>query len=198
VEKPVNSVTLEFEWQGPSVTSDPVSTYAADVLSQVLRNRASPFHKRLVESGLTYLVDLSYYTQSHVGPIRLFAQTSPDKVTAAERAILEELGKLADESYLPQTLLDDAKKQLGIHALYEREQPSELAHTVGFWWSVASLEYYRDYVPSMQRVTRADIARYARTYLVRKPFVVGALLSPEMRRQTQLTPASLLTTQVVP
>jgi zinc protease len=198
VEKPVNSVTLMFQWQGPSVTTDPAATYAADVLSTVLNNPASPFQKRLVDSGLTFSTGISYYTLAHVGPIGVFAQTSPDKIAAAQRAILEELGKLADENYYPPQLLADAQKQLGIQALYEREQPSEWAHTVGFWWAVAGLQYYRTYVPSMQKVTRADMARYARTYLVGKPYVVGALISPEARRQTQLTTASLLTTQVVP
>jgi len=198
VEKPVNSVTLAFEWQGPSVTSDPAATYAADVLSTVLNNPASPFQKRIVDSGLAFQATISYYTLGHVGPITVFAQTSPDKLASAKRAILEELGKLADESYVPQALLDDAQKQLGIQALYEREQPSEWAHTIGFWWAVAGLDYYRTYVPNMQKVTRADIARYARNYLAGKNFVVGALLSPEARKQTQLTPSSLLSTQVVP
>jgi predicted Zn-dependent peptidase len=50
----------------------------------------------------------------------------------------------------------------------------------------------------MQKVSRADIARYARAYLTGKNFVVGALLSPEARKQTQLTAASLLSTQVIP
>jgi zinc protease len=198
VEKPVNSVSLSFQWHGPSVKDDPSATYAADVLSTVLNNPASPFQKRLVDSGLTFQTSISYYTLAQVGPIGVFAQTSPDKIASAQRAILEELQKLTDENYVPHVMLDDAQKQLGIQALYEREQPSEWAHTVGFWWAVAGLDYYRTYVPNMQRVTRADLARYVRTYIAGKPFVVGAMLSPEARRQTQLTPASLLSTQVIP
>lgn len=198
VEQPVNSVSLAFQFQGPSVKTDPAATYAADVLSTVLNNPASPFQKRLVDSGLTFQTSISYYTLAHVGPIGVFAQTSPDKIAAAQRAILEELQKMTDESYVPQALLDAAQKQLGIQALYEREQPSEWAHTVGFWWAVAGLDYYRTYVPNMQKVTRADMARYVRNYIAGKPFVVGALLSPEMRKQTQLTPASLLSQVVIP
>lgn len=198
VEQPVNSVTLMMQWQGPSVDDDPAATYAADVLATVLANPSSPFQKRLVDSGLTFQASWGYYTLAHVGPITVFAQTSPEKLLEAERAILQELGRFTDENYIPQQLLADAQKQLGINTLYEREQPSEWAHTIGFWWAVASLDYYRNYVPNMQKVTRADIARFARTYLQGKPFVVGAMLSPEARQQLKLTPAQLLPAEVVP
>lgn len=198
VEKPVNSVSLMLKWDGPSVDDDPASTYAADVLATVLENPSSPFQKRLVDSGLTFQASWSYYTQAHVGPISVFAQTTPDKLLAAERAILEEVGKFTDENYIPTQMLKDAQTQLGINTLYEREQPSEWAHTIGFWWSIASLDYYRNYVPNMQKVTRADIARFARRYIERKPFVVGALMSPEVRQQLKLTPQQLLPGEVVP
>ena len=198
VEKPVNSVSLLINWHGPSVDDDPAATYAADVLATVLANPSSPFQKRLVDSGLTFQVSFGYYTLSHVGPISVFAQTSPDKLLAAERAIFEEIAKFTDERYIPQQLLLDAQKQLGINALYEREQPSDWAHTIGFWWAVADLDYYRGYVPNMQKVTRADIARFAKRYLEGKPFVVGALMSPEVRQQLKLTPQQLLPGEVVP
>ena len=198
VEKPVNSVTLMMQWHGPSVDDDPAATYAADVLATVLANPSSPWQKKLVDSGLTFQAGWGYYTLAHVGPITVFAQTTPDKLLTAQRAILEEISKFTDENYLPQQLLADAQKQLGINALYEREQPSEWAHSIGFWWSVASLDYYRNYVPNMQKVTRADIARFARTYLERKPFVAGAMLSPEAREQIKLTPQQLLPPEIVP
>lgn len=198
VEKPVNSVSLLYEWQGPSVGADPKSTYAADVLSQVLNNPASPFQKRLVDGGLTFAAQISYYTLNHTGPISVFAQTTPDKIANAQRAIMEELARLGDENYLPQELLDAAQKQLGVNALYEREQPSEWAHTIGFWWAVADLDYYRGYVANMQKITRKDIAEYAKKYISGKPFVVGALLSPEDRKKIQLTPEQLLQQKVVP
>ncbi len=198
VEKPVNSLTLLYAWQGPSVGADPKATYAADVLSTVLNNPASPFQKRLVDGGLAFSAQISYYTLNHTGPINVFAQTTPEKLANVQRALMEELSRLADENYLPQSLLDAAQKQLGVNALYEREQPSEWAHTIGFWWAVADLDYYRGYVANMQKITRRDIAEYAKQYIVGKPFVVGALLSPDARKSLQLTPEALLPRRVVP
>ncbi|HEY7686758.1 MAG TPA: pitrilysin family protein, partial [Gemmatimonadales bacterium] len=69
VERPVGSVSLTIRWHGPSVSRDPVATYAADVLSTVLANPASKFQKRLVDSGFAFNASLFYYTLNHVGPI---------------------------------------------------------------------------------------------------------------------------------
>ncbi|MEX2109346.1 MAG: pitrilysin family protein [Gemmatimonadaceae bacterium] len=192
VEKPVNGVVLAMRWHGPSVKADPGATYAADVLSTVLGNPTSKFYKRLVDSGLTFETSLSYYTLNHVGPITVFAQLPPEKLLEAKRVILEEIGKMADTSYITAKELAAAQRQLGINALYEREQTDSWSHTVGFWWAVAGLDYYRSYVPNMQRVTRQDIARYVQTYLIGKPFVTGVLLSPETRAKLNLTPETLL------
>jgi zinc protease len=192
VEKPVNGAALSMVWQGPSVTADPVATYAADVLSTVIGNPTSKFYKRLVDSGLTFGSSIGYYTLNHIGPITVFSQLAPEKILEARRVILEEVSKLADTTYITAKELAAAQRQLGINALYEREQPTNWAHTVGFWWSVAGLDYYRTYVPNMQRITRSDIARYARTYIIGKPFVTGVLVSPDVRARLNLTPASIL------
>jgi zinc protease len=192
VEKPVNGAVLSMAWHGPSVRGDPGATYAADVLSTVLGNPTSKFYKRLVDGGLTFNVGLGYYTLNQVGPITVFAQLPPDKLLEAKRVILEEIGKMADTNYITPKELAAAQRQLGISALYEREQSDSWAHTVGFWWAVAGLDYYRNYVPNMQRVTREDMAKYVRTYMIGKPFVTGVLVSPETRAKLNLTPETLL------
>jgi zinc protease len=192
VEKPVNGAFLSMVWQGPSVRADPTATYAADVLTTVLGNPTSRFYKRLIDSGLTFSSGIGYYTLNHVGPITAFSQLAPDKILEARRVILEELAKLTDTTYITARELVAAQRQLGINALYDREQSIAWAHNVGFWWAVAGLDYYRNYVPNMQRVTRPDIARYARTYIVGKPFVTGVLISPEDRAKLALTPEQVL------
>jgi zinc protease len=192
VEQPVNGAALYMAWHGPSVTGDPASTYAADVLSTVLANPASQFQKRLVDSGLTYGVGLNYYTLAHTGPITVFAQAAPDKVLEARKAIVDELSKLATPGYFTAAELKAAQTQLAIQNLYQREQSSEYAHTVGFWWAVAGLDYYRNYVPNMQKVTQADIAAYARKYIIGKPHVTGLLVSPQTQAQLKVTPEQLM------
>jgi zinc protease len=198
VEQPVEAATLVLKFDGPSVTRDPASTYAADVLSAILNKRTSALSKRLVDSGLAYFASLSYYTLAHTGPISLFLQVDPTKAVEAKRALLEEITKMGDSTYVTPQELADAQTELGIQALYEREQTSEWAHTIGFWWSVASLDYYRNYVPNMQRISRGDLAQYARTYLVGKRYVVGLMMNPDAFKKTRIGADALLPKELVP
>jgi zinc protease len=192
VTQPVQAVTLQFALQGPSVTKDPQATYAADVLSQILDKRTSGFTKRLVDSGIAFQAGIGYYTLSHVGPINIFLQTTPEKVLDARRAVMDEINRMADSNYVTQKELEDAQKELGIQALYEREQATEWAHSVGFWWATGGLDYYRGYVPNMQKISRGDLAAYAKKYIVGKPYIVGAMMSPEALKKSGLTADALL------
>ena len=63
---------------------------------------------------------------------------------------------------------------------------------MGFWWAVTGLDYYKNYVPNMQKVTRADLAAYARKYIIGKPHVTALLLSPADRAKLGVTPAQLM------
>jgi zinc protease len=198
VEQPVQGATLVLKFDGPSVTRDPASTYAADVLSSILNKRTSALSKRLVDGGLAYFANLNYYTLAHTGPISLYLQVDPDKAVEAKRVALEEITKMGDSTYVTPQELADAQTELGIQALYEREQTSEWAHTIGFWWSVAGLDYYKSYVPNMQRISRSDLAQYARTYLVGKPYVVGLMMNPDAFKKTRIGADALLPKELVP
>ncbi len=186
VKQPVNAITLEYVWHGPSVGKDPKSTYAADVLSFILSQQTSKFHKNLVESGLSFGVNFGYYTLNHVGPITLFAQTSPDNFDACQKALFEELEKMTDPNYFTDEQLENAKTILAINEQYARERASQFAHTVGFWWAIAGLDYYMNYLDNLKKVSREDIKNYLETYVMDKPYVLGVLVSPEQAEKVEL------------
>ena len=77
---------------------------------------------------------------------------------------------------------------------FDRERASGFAHTLGFWWSVASLEYYMGYVDYMAHQTIADLRAYARRYIVGKPHISGVLIAPEARQALKLAPNDLVMT----
>ena len=188
VEKPVNAITMMYEWQGPSVGKDPKSTYAADVLSFILGQQTSKFHKDLVESGFALGVNFGYYTLNHTGPITLFAQTTPDKFDACQKALFKELDKMvSDPDYFTDEQLENAKTILAINEQYSRETASQFVHTVGFWWAVAGLDYYLNYIDNLKKVTREDITNYLETYVKNKNYVLGVLTSPENAEKVDLT-----------
>jgi len=105
---------------------------------------------------------------------------------------MQELNKLGDPGYVTPKELAAAQRQLGYNALFEREQSSNYAHTVGFWWAVTGLDYYRTYVTNMQKITGADLAAYAKKYIIGKPHVTGLLVSPEANQQLKFTADQLL------
>ena len=190
VLQPVRAVAGEFVWEGPSTVGKDVElTYAADLLSLAIRESSSRFQRDLVDSGACLTVGLNWSTQMNVGPITAFFQATPEKVDACVKALIDELPKLND----PTVVTDEELKTAGFHAeideVREREKPSSLASSLSFWWTSAGLDYYLGYVDNMKRVTRAQISRYLEQYILGKPFVFGALVSPQMVSDAHLDQA---------
>jgi zinc protease len=192
VEGPVNAVSVQIQWQGPSVGKDPASTYAADVFSDVLNDPQSQFQQRLVDSGLWQAVGVNYYTLNHTGPITISGQTSPEQLRAALNALQAEIAKFDQPGYFTQFELDAQKAHRAVTSAFDRERSSGFAHTLGFWWSVASLEYYMGYVDNMASQSISDLRVYARRYIVGQPHITGVLLSPDSRRALKLTETELV------
>jgi zinc protease len=181
VEQPVATVTGEFVWQGPSTVGNDVElTYAADLQTLALLQPASRFQKALVDSGVCLAVNFAWFSQRNTGPVQLQFDATPDKAVACIEAIQAELPAMAEPDYLTPEELRDAAHLLEVQRALEIEQPSELAHTLSFWWTSAGLDYYRTYLPKTRAVTPGDIARYMRSYVLGKPYVLGVMLSKGM------------------
>ncbi len=181
VEQPVAAVTGEFAWQGPSTVGPDVElTYAADLQTVALQQPAGRFQRALVESGVCLEASFSWFTQRNTGPIQLQFAATPEKALACISAIQAELKKMAEPDYLGRQELHDAQHQLQVERALDIEQPSELAHTLSFWWTTAGLDYYRGYLERTRAVTQADIARYMRSYVLGKPYILGVMLSKAM------------------
>jgi zinc protease len=200
-EAPVSAVTVLLQWQGPSVRQDPKATYAADVFSDVMNQPGSRLQKRLLESGLWQGIAIdrgilvNYYTLDHVGPITISGQTTAEKLKPALAALEDEISHFADTGYVTKEELTEIKAQRTVSSAFGRERTSGYTHVIGFWWAVASLDYYMGYVDNMAERTTADLADYTRRYIVGKPHVIGVLISPQDRQASHLTEADLLPSQ---
>jgi zinc protease len=192
VEAPVGAATFVVQWQGPSVGKDPNSTYAADVFSDVLNDPRSQFQQNLVDSGLWQAVGVNYYTLNHTGPITISGQTAPEQLRAAIAALYREIAKFDDPGYFTAEELEAVKAHRAVTSAFDRERASGFAHTLGFWWSVASLEYYMGYVDYMAQQTLDDLRSYARRYILGKPHIAGVLIAPEARQSLRLAPEDLI------
>jgi zinc protease len=191
VERDVGAATVLVQWHGPSVGKDPKATFVADVFSDYLNLPGSEFQQRLVDSGLWQGVLVNYYTLNHVGPITVSGQTAPEKLRDAIPALLRELRRVAEPGYFTEAALEDVKAHRATDSAFGRERTSGFSHTLAFWWSVASLEYYFSYLDEMAKQTQADLVAYARTYILEKPHVTGLMISGEARARIALSQEEL-------
>jgi zinc protease len=193
IERPeVQNVFLMIGWHGPSVGKDDAATYAADVFSYILMQPNSRFQRNLADAGLVSGLSIGYYTQRNVGPIQIVAVTTPDKARAALKAIYAEVAAFNSPNYFTDEELESAKTILAANDLFDREKLSEYAHTLSFWWSSTGIDYFRGYQRNLRATSRADISRYATTYIQNKPHVSVALMSPDSKAQAALTTEELI------
>lgn len=192
VNQPVNAATIQISWHGPSTDLDAPATYAADVFSFILRQPDSKFSRALVDSGLTTGANLGYLTQKNVGPIQFTAQTTPEKLKESLKAINEELAKFDASDYYSDEELVNAKTLLDVEEVYDREKPSQYAHTLSFWWASSGLDYFAGYGENLNKVTREDIKQYVHKYIKNKPRIVAVLISEADQKRAALTEKDLL------
>ncbi len=180
VAKDVLDVTIVVALHGPSVRTDPGATYAADVLFDVFNDPSSAFQHRLVESGPFESISGSYLTLDHTGPIEIRGKTTPEH---AQQAILAIVGELQNLDLLQGVTDDDlaiARKRRQVGTALTLERTASLAPSLAFWWSAAGMDYYLGYNDHMANQTADSLRRFARTYVVATPRVIGVLGTPEV------------------
>ena len=192
VKKPVNAVIVQFSFHGPKAGEDIEGTFAADVLSFILDQKNSQFHKNLVDTGIALQASIGYYTLNHTGPITANIVCTPNNVLLARDALWAEMQKLTDIDYYTDEQLETSKYKLEVQEIYGREKPSSYAHTVSFWWAVTGLDYYNHYGDNLRQVSRDDINRYINRYMTDKPFVMGVILPDTVYSALNLKEEELL------
>ena len=192
VDEPIGGAFMMMQWQGPRARGDVAATYAADVFSDVLNQPTSRFQRKLVDSGLWQGVGVNYYTLNEVGPITISGQADPARLKQAMAALEEELRHVTEPGYFSEAELETARQQRIAGTMFGLERASGFAHLVGFWWAVTGLDYYYGYVDTMAKQSAEDLRRYARTYIIGKPRVVGVMLPADAHQALRLVPADLL------
>ncbi len=180
VAKDVLDVTIVVALDGPSVGTDPGATYAADVLFDVFNDPSSAFQRRLVTLGPFQSVSGVYLTLNHTGPIEFRGMTTPEN---AKKALLALIGELQNLDLLDGVTDDDlaiARKRRQVAGALGRERTASLAPGIAFWWSATGMDYYLTYHDRMATQTADSLRRFARTYVVSTPRVIGVLAAPDV------------------
>jgi zinc protease len=184
---------VDVTWQGPSMTKDDEGTYAADVFSTILDQPNSRLQKVLVDSGLAYQVEVSYYSEKNVGPISITMYAPPPSTKDALKMLMNEVSHWNSTDYFTDDELATAKRILAGDRIYEQESGTDFATgAVPLYWASASLGYYEHYIENVNKITRADIQRYLDRYIKSKNYVMGVAATQQNLDMLQLKPEEVL------
>jgi zinc protease len=176
-------VTVQIQWAGPSVRESPADDHAADVFVSAVTSAAASVVPRLLASGVIHSVTFSSESQARRGSLTLTAVVTPIGIERALTELRSELDLIANPSFLTEAMVVAGKKNLTVHSEYWFEAGSSLAHTIGYWWTAAGLEYVRDYGDALARVDLAQVQSFVRRYVTGQPFVAGALTPPSYQER---------------
>ncbi|PKL24683.1 MAG: hypothetical protein CVV47_09625 [Spirochaetae bacterium HGW-Spirochaetae-3] len=183
---------IETRYRGPDVLSEPEPTYAADVWGYLIGAPDGRFKTNLFnEVPALYDKDYIggyYFTQRDGGQVSFYTYCFVDPaLPLADRAgkafkdavALGEIRAMtADPAYFSDAEFDVVKRKIEDEQILDLETPDRFISTLSFWWSVASTDYFFDYVPNMKKVQRRDIGAFLDKFVVSNVPVVAIRLNP--------------------
>jgi zinc protease len=166
---------LSLSWHIPEITHPDVP--ALDLLSTILGDgRSSRLYRRLrEETGLAYGVSAFSYTPGDPGLLGIDATVELENRDAARDLVLKIINEIKTAGITPEELAKAKKISLSHHlgALTTmRGQASDLGSN---WFLTRNLNFTRDYLDAVQRITSDDIRRVAEKYLVDNNLTVVSL-----------------------
>ncbi len=165
---------LALAWHIPRVTHPDVP--ALDLLSTVLgAGRSSRLYLRVREAGLAHSVSAFSYTPGEPGIFGIDATLDPENREAVQELILQLVEELKTGMATTQELVKARKMSVAEHLgqlTTMRGQASDLGSN---WFFTRNLDFSRDYLDALQRVTLEDLQRVARTYLVDRNLTLASL-----------------------
>lgn len=169
---------LHLVWHIPAITHPDVP--ALDVLAMVLgAGRSSRLYRRLREDlALVHSIDAWCYAPGQPGLFGLDAVLDPEKRPAVEAEVARLLAELHNTG-VSERELEKARKMSLSHQLQSvttmRGRASDLG---GNWLLTHNLDFSRDYLEAVQRVSVADLRRVLETWLHGQNLTVSSL-NPE-------------------
>lgn len=166
---------LSLAWHIPEITHPDVP--ALDLLSTILGDgRSSRLYRRVrEEAGLAYGISAFSYTPGDPGLLGVDATVDPKKRDVAEQLILQIIDEIRQSGITGEELTKAKKIALSHHLdslTTMRGQASDIGSN---WLLTRNLDFSRDYLAAVQKVTLDDVRRVAGKYLVDQNLTVVSL-----------------------
>lgn len=179
IEGDVRVAYLNMGWLGPAARDRDV--YAMDVLLYALgRGRGSRL-VRSIQEGQRLVQQISAGFPTALDPtlFSVFAVTEPDNVARVEEAILAEIRGVREQGVSDEDLRR-AKTLLEGEEIVSTHTTRGFATTLGFYATVADLEFALTYRDRIRQVSREDVQRVAQRFLDPQRYAL-VVLQPRRR-----------------
>ncbi len=166
---------LSLAWHIPEITHPDVP--ALDLLSTILGDgRSSRLYRRVrEEAGLAFAVSAFSYTPGDPGLLGIDATVDPKKREAAQQLILQIIGEVKQAGVTSEELMKAKKISLSHHLDALATMRGQASDIGGNWMLTRNLNFSRDYLAAVQKVTLDDIRRVATNYLTSDNLTVVSL-----------------------
>ncbi len=166
---------LSLAWHVPEVTHPDVP--ALDLLSVILGDgRSSRLYRRVrEEAGLAYAVSAFSYTPGDPGLLGVDATVDPKKREAVQQLVLQIIDEVKQAGVTPEELMKAKKKSLSQHLNSLTTMRGQASDTGSNWLLTRNLNFSRDYLDAVQKITLDDIKRVAAKYLTNENLTVISL-----------------------
>jgi zinc protease len=174
-EFPTELTRLSLAWHVPEVTHPDVP--ALDLLSSIVgEGRSSRLYRKIRdELGLAYGVSAFSYTPGDPGLLGLDATVEPKNQDAVQEAMLRIIEEVKQAGVSAEELAKAKKMSLSHHLgslTTMRGQASDIGSN---WLLTRNLNFSREYLDAVQKVTLEDIKRVALKYLTNDNMTVVSL-----------------------
>jgi zinc protease len=166
---------LSLAWHIPEITHPDVP--ALDLLSTILGDgRSSRLYRRVrEETGVAYGVSAFSYTPGDPGLLGIDATVEPANREATQELILKIIDEIRDAGVTAEELAKAKKISLSHHLgslTTMRGQASDLGSN---WFLTRNLDFTRDYLAAVQKLTPEDIRRVTAKYLTADNLTIVSL-----------------------
>jgi zinc protease len=166
---------LSMAWHIPEVTNPDVP--ALDLLSTILGDgRSSRLYQRVrEEAGLAFRISAFSYTPGDPGLFGIDATVDPKKRQAAEELALRIVAEVKQSGVTAAELAKAKKITLSQHLSALATMRGQASDIGSNWLLTRNLNFSRDYLDAVQKVTLDDIKRVAAKYLTNDNLTVVSL-----------------------
>ncbi|MDF1753533.1 MAG: pitrilysin family protein [Verrucomicrobiales bacterium] len=164
-EFPTELSRSRISWQIPDQSHPDVS--ALDLLASILGSgRSSRLYQTVrEEKQLAHGVSAYAYTPAFRGIFVLTVDSEPDKLEEAEAEARQVIEKLIQEGVTEEELIRVRNQTLSAQFSTLTDMRGQASDMGSNWHTARNLEFTRDYVEEIQKVTCEDIQRVAAKYL---------------------------------